>query len=421
MVEIKNNMQLNKLQLQAIETIKKNKISILNGYAGTGKSTVIDNLHKVLDMEKWEITKLAPTGKAALRIKGRTIHTWLLPQVIVDARTEQITGMKFTREDLDPSKKNHLIIIDESSMLDDKIFNYFMSVINNTYKTYKIVFVGDTGQLEPVGYGRPFFDMVERNTYPTITLTEIMRQDNDLIYAAQEVRLTNNLNKQYESIEYVELMQARTLAYENLQSWQIISPMNKFVEKHNVWIQNKIGSTREKIYVTLKFDEHKNHFVNKTNVLLNDKIVITRNLTGYMVNGTLAFVLGSLEMFYDIQCDLTSRKPECCFVFDEEKIRNVIGDVSYDKTCFGSPNKKDDESGYKQMVILLIDGVKYAVNINYLQKYSDLAYAITVHKAQGSEWENVILDFSGDQYKMKTNKLFYTALTRSKNKVYIVR
>lgn len=348
---------------------------ILQGYAGTGKTTMMKYLANLIGEEK--VVFLAFTGKAALQLRSKgcknavTVHKALydvLPtpkQEIEHLENilkiqyrpeieEKIRSLKKPRFSFMPKMQlmaSSLIIVDEYSMIGEKIFNDLI----RTGK--RILFVGDPAQLPPVKDTCPI-----AKEQPNAVLKQVQRQslDNPILEAATNVRkgmfslLKSNGNfqiKRKEDISIEELLKAD----------QILCGLNK--------TRNEIN---EKIRSFKNFDDFP-HF--------GEKIIFSRNdYEKGIFNGSIGFIN---EFYYE---DEDENILSC--TIDGQRFDNI-------EVLIGQNNDK-----FKQSI--------------------DYAYAITVHKSQGSEWDEVII-FDERVYGVDYKQWLYTAITRARHQCTLVR
>ena len=386
-------------QKKAIKMVMENRISIINGYAGTGKTFTVFYITKKLQNQGWIVSKTAPTGRAAKKISDKTIHSWLLPVLEQTKNSFKIIG--FIKERFE---RKECLIVDESSMLDDKLFDKIMEIYHNSTfnKNKKIIFVGDSEQLEPVGKGKPFINIIKNKNFPITTLIKIFRTKNDIVNFANEIRKgTKNINQfqGYKNVKKVKLEDVLSKFLLNYKSFQIISPFNRFKNgtiKLNQKIQKillKNETLREKAFKSYKWVEKNKKLILEEDIqfYLNDKILFTKNLWGTPIkNGTVA-VLKNIQ----------------------QKTRTYL--------------KLNHEINWaKDNRVLFLEDLdtkkEIEVPVEIVKTNCTLGYSISVHKAQGSEYKEVCYILTPDQLKNFISiKMHYTALTRAKKMVYIIK
>jgi len=356
-------------QLKAINLSLNNSISIITGGPGSGKSTLIVGLVKGLKLVKKKIIICAPTGRAAKRLSEYTDLKALEPSTIhmhlALAKNKQ--------------KNNYdAIIIDEASMID---INLFLELLKSVPSGSSIIFVGDADQLPPIGPGQPFKDIIESGVLKVSKLTGNYRQDNlsNIIQASRAIILGKSpiLKQDLHESDFIflecEKDKQRNIILNlyfdqipkilgNKETIQILSPMHKGeagIKFLNENIQSEL--TRNNEFVFEKKDK-------SLQLHIGDKVIQTTNNYDLMVmNGDIGII--------------------------EKKIdKEVI--VTFD-------NRKVSYSG--------------------LDLYDlDLAYAISIHKSQGSEYSSIIIPINSDHMHMLSRNLLYTGITRGKKLVVLV-
>ena len=371
----------NEEQLEAIKESYQKKFLIITGGPGTGKTTImkaITELYRQMNKLDYsslqeKIALLAPTGRAAKRmtettlLRASTIHRFL--------KWQKETN-KFQVNEYNKSKVE-FVIIDEASMID----TYLMaSLLKGISANCKIVMVGDDHKLPSVGPGQVLHDLIQSEKLPVIKLTELYRQgkDSNILSLAYDIR-QGTINEKIFNVgddltfiksspnQVINNILEITDTYKDLsyKDFQILCPMYKTIAG---------------------IDEINNHIQKKFNKKAKDKKEIATS--------EVIFREG------DKVIQLTN--------MPDENVYN--GDIGIIKEIKTSPKKE---------IIIDFDGniVKYTPS-NFAN--FRLAYAISIHKAQGSEFEVVIIPIVKNFNKMLYRKLIYTGVTRSKKKLYLI-
>lgn len=376
-LKAKLNMTYTDKQEEAIKQVYTNKIMVITGGPGTGKSTIVNgivNIYKELYPKSF-ITKdvflLAPTGRAAKRLSevttltAQTIHKFL-----------QYDGKSFHNNENNQIKAK-LVIVDETSMVDSLLaYNLFSTLTSDT----RIVLVGDVDQIPSVAAGNVLEDVIKTGKVKTIKLDKIHRQasDSTIIRLAHEVNHgiipQDILNKQKDrnfiymkdekdiSESIVKIVnKAKEQKMSILKDIQILIPMYKRslgIDNINNILQDKFNPIT---------DNQNELIFGKQRFRINDKVIqlVNRNNEN-ITNGDI----GIIESF----------------IYNNDKIIGLY--VRFD----------NDLIEYNQ------------------DTYSELklAYAISIHKSQGSEFNTVIIPFSLSYSIMLKRRLYYTAITRAK-------
>ena len=386
-VQLEYDVKYNTDQKKAIKNALTNRISIITGGPGTGKTTIINSIVKLyvrihnLNYREVvnDIALLAPTGRAAKKMSdstglpAMTIHRYL----------------KWNKEknefQINEYNKNYhkLIIVDETSMIDTYLF---ASLLKGIGHNITLVLVGDSNQLPSVGPGLILNDLIESDMFTHTTLEQIYRQsDNSYIpILAKEIKehdLSSEFTNQTDDYNFLS---ASGLA------------IKEMIRKICVMSREK-GLTEEDIQVLAPMYRGENG-IDNLNVLLQEIFNPKSKDKKEVKVGDLTYRVGDkvLQLVNDP---------------DNNIFNGDIGYISSIGTVMGSKNK--------DVFTVNFDGneIQYTredlINIKH-------AYAITIHKSQGSEFAHVIMPVSKAYYKMLYNKLIYTGVSRAKKSLIII-
>ncbi|HHW57783.1 MAG TPA: ATP-dependent RecD-like DNA helicase [Clostridia bacterium] len=372
--ELEKGIKYSTRQKEAIKKAVENNISIITGGPGTGKTTIVNALIHIFQKNNKSIALASPTGKAAKRLEevtgneAKTIHRLLEAKF-----DDELMNVKFFRNETNPLDED-IVIIDEFSMVDNELAaSLFKALKNDT----KLVVIGDIDQLPSVGAGNVLRDLIESGTIPTTKLDINFRQgetsgiivNSSLIREGKMVYFNNRdfIFYELESPEQIvdefikELKSGKTL-----DNVQILTPMKKTdigTLELNRLIQERINPPhpqKEEIAYGSKIFR------------VGDKVMQTQNnYEKEIFNGDTGYVKRAYR--------------------DEEGLRHIVVD-------FGT-----------QTVDLVEEELKDVIP----------AYAITIHKSQGSEYDTVIVVIAMNHYIMLKRNLLYTAVTRARNVVKI--
>lgn len=373
------NIKYNSCQLEAIKKSYQRDFLIITGGPGTGKTTIMKAICEVfrqmnkLTYEKFndKVQLLAPTGRAAKRMSeatgfpASTIHRFL---------KWQKESNKFQVNEYNKSKVQ-FVIIDEASMID----TYLMaSLLRGLSANCKIVLVGDDHQLPSVGPGQVLHDVIESNKLEKIELTELYRQGNDsnIITLAYDIRnqsISKDIFNKQEDLTFIECNDVDLLdhicevsrTYQDLpyKDFQILAPMYK-----GIYGIDEINKRVQEIFNPSSTNEYK---VGDVYFREDDKVI-----------------------------QLTNMPDENVYNGDIGLIDNIT-----------NHNKKEIRIDFDGNI------VKYTpANFNNFR----LAYSISIHKSQGSEFDVVVIPIVPSYRKMLYQKLIYTAVTRCKSKLYFI-
>lgn len=397
-VEAKTGIKLGDLQRKAVYEAVESGLVIITGGPGTGKTTTINAIIKLFEMQNMEILLAAPTGRAAKRMtettgmEAQTIHRLLE----LNGNPEEGGSMRFERNELNPLEAD-VIIIDEMSMVDIYLMYSLLKAV--TVGT-RLILVGDVNQLPSVGPGKVLKDIIGSEKFNVVRLSEIFRQaaESDIITnahkinAGQSIRLDNK-SKDFFMLSMNSSLQIQralvSLIAEKLPPYvdatkydiQVLTPSRKGelgVENLNKILQQYINppapNKREKQWGEVIFREDDKVMQIKNDYQMEWKIVTKKGLTIKEGSGVFNGDCGIIREINEFAGTVTVE-------FDEGKIVEYTG-----------------------------------ATLEELE----LAYAITIHKSQGSEYPAVIIPLLNAPRPLLNRNLLYTAVTRARKCVTIV-
>lgn len=390
-IEKEENIQLDDLQRKAVRGCVENGVFLLTGGPGTGKTTTINTIIRYFLSEGLDLALAAPTGRAAKRMteatgyEARTIHRLLE----VGGASEADKGY-FDRNENNPLEVD-VIIIDEMSMVDIFLFQSLLKAI--TVGT-RLILVGDMNQLPSVGPGQVMRDLVESEAFPCVKLQKIFRQagGSDIVLNAHRIQKGEPVSLDNRSKDFFFLPRKdMNLIYNNIVKL-VTEKMPKYVEADPYDIQvltpmkkGALGAvTLNRIlqeYVNPPSGKKREHLFGEKLFREGDKVMQIKN------NYKLEWEIVSR---YNITID------KGCGIFngDVGRIREIN---EYAKTV------KVEYEEHK-IVVYPFEGVEEL----------ELAYATTVHKAQGSEYPAVVIPLLGVPKLLTYRNLLYTAITRAR-------
>ena len=366
---------LSEEQVLAIQNSLEVGVSIITGGPGTGKTRIIEGLAQVLVNGFGKTIRIcAPTGRAAKRIAENQALKKFQPSTIHMLKAQIDSAAKDTDFDA--------LIVDESSMIDINLFNDLVKMLP---LGSQLIFIGDVDQLPPVGAGQPFLDLIRSKKIVVSRLTKQFRQGSDSVipnvakainkgeliefstdfansgFSFVEVEKSQIVEK---IIEVVDFFTGNKNGIVDFDRTQILSPMRRYSSgliNLNAIMQKKYNPNGEKVFSKMEGEK-------EVKFCAGDKVICTQN-------------------DYDID------------------VRN--GDIGYVVNKVGKNIRVEFDGEMKLFH-------------NNKSDYLDLAYAITVHKSQGSEYPNVVMPIVDDHRIMLTRKLIYTAITRGKQNVCLI-
>ena len=389
------------LQIRAVIEAVNSGLLIITGGPGTGKTTTINTIIRYFEQEEMEILLAAPTGRAAKRMteatgyEARTIHR-LLELTGVPSDDKDTSGMHFERNEENPLEAD-AIIIDEMSMVDIYLMHALLRAVN---PGTRLILVGDINQLPSVGPGNVLRDMIASGAFNVVQLTRIFRQaaESDIIVNAHKINDGEQIPLGKRSKDFLFIRREHpdaiisamlTLVREKLPNYvhadmfdiQIMTPMRKGalgVERLNTILQS---------FLNPKDPSKPEKEVNGTIYRVGDKVMQiknnyqieweTRNKYGIPIDSGAGVFNGDIGIIREIN----TFAEELTVEFDEGKM------VDY---------------SFKQLEEL------------------ELAYAITIHKSQGSEYPAVVIPVYSGPRMLMTRNLIYTAVTRARACVCLV-
>lgn len=378
-----NEYKLDEYQLKSVVSIFHNKFNILTGGPGTGKSYTVKSIIHTYEKHGLKVNLLAPTGKAAQRLfqsTGRpaeTLHRFLklLPESAIIENQSLLDSNEFLDTDL--------LIIDESSMLDLYVVYQCLKRINPMRTG--ILYVGDINQLPPVGIGYFFRDVIESNLINVARLEFTHRMSEDSSVYQNAYNLMHGLPLRLDKTEDFEFIEENNA--EKIEEI-VLDIYSKLLMEGNTSLDIQVLSPVREGVLGVKS--------------LNNLIrpIANPNFDEEMSKSSkaLSFIAGDKVMQTDNNYELM------VFNGDTGIVKNY--DIVKDKTIieFGDPNFRIEEKEYDKKIL------------NQL----DLAYCITIHKSQGSDYPYIILPIYNKHYYQLYTKLVYTAMTRTKKKLFII-
>lgn len=395
-IEKQTNVVLDDLQREAVCEAAANGLLIITGGPGTGKTTTINSIIRLYEMEGLDFMLAAPTGRAAKRMsettgyEARTIHRMLE----LNGGIEGNAG--FERNESNPLETD-AVIIDEMSMVD---ITLMYSLLKAIAPSTRLVLVGDTNQLPSVGPGSVLRDMIDAGVYRVVRLTKIFRQasQSDIIVNAHKINrgepviLDNKSRdffflKRYDADKIInvvlQLVVQKMPKYVDAQMYdiQVLTPMRKGllgVDRLNMVLQQYLNppspKKAEKERGEMIFREGDKVMQIKNNYQIEWEI---KNRYGIAIERGMGIFNGDMGVIRSIR-EITELMT---IEFDEGRI------VEYP---------------FKMMEEL------------------ELAYAVTIHKSQGSEYPAVVIPLLNGPKMLMNRNLLYTAVTRAKKCVTLV-
>ena len=395
-VEQKLHITLAERQRQAVSQAISSKVLVITGGPGTGKTTLVRSIITILNAKRVIIKLAAPTGRAAKRLsetsglEAQTIHR------LLDFKPGE-GGFKHNAEN---PLKAELVVIDEASMIDVQLMSSLLKAIDNNSS---LIIVGDIDQLPSVGPGNVLADIIDSHIIPVVKLTEIFRQASDSLIITNAHRINQGI-------------------------FPIIpTPRNENKSKND----DKSGNKNKNDY---KLHDFYLIPAEKGESLFNKAVaLITKNIPkkfGFNPIQDIQVLCpmqqgGSGAQSFNIELQKVLNPPNESSI-EKYGHKFTIGDKvmqienNYDKEIYNGDigfirniNKEEQE------VTIVFDSRELKYDFTDLDQLN-LAYAITIHKSQGSEYPVVIIPLLMQHYVMLRRNLIYTGVTRGKKLVIIL-
>ncbi len=373
-VENKLGITLAPSQQAAVKLALESKVMVITGGPGVGKTTILNSILTILDTQKVKCCLCAPTGRAAKRLSESTGHEAKTIHRLLEINPE--TG-QFRRDSLNELKCDFLIV-DELSMVDVSLMHALLKALP---AKAALIMVGDADQLPSIGPGQVLADIINSKAVPTVRLTEVFRQAASSQIITNSHRINQGMmpentpdsdfyfiecddpDKGIQTLLRVILERIpKKFALDSVQDVQVLSPMNRGklgVQSLNIELQKRLNPDAKQ-----KIERFGNTF------WLDDKVM-------------------QIENDY------------------EKEVYN--GDIG-----FVSEINEDEEN-----MLVEFDNRAVVYDFSELDKLT-LAYAITIHKAQGSEYPAIVMPLFTQHYLMLRQNLLYTGITRGKQLVVVI-
>ena len=404
LIERKSDIFLSEKQKEAIREINENNVTIITGGPGTGKTTIIKSIIEIYKQKKYKIVLCAPTGRAAKRMTETTgEEAYTLHRLLEIGKIDDDSIYKKNNEYQGTPIDADIIIVDEVSMVDMFIMSYLLDCI---YKGTKLILVGDSDQLPSVGPGSVLQDIIKSEQIKTVHLDKVFRQAARSKIIVNAHRVNNGeefIKKEETEIEEDEkndfffirennqeriLEQVLSLCngrlkrfgnYDFFENIQVLSPTKK----------GTLGTKELNKALQQELNPHREGEAEKNNLgatfRIGDKVMQIKNN-------------------YDIQWE-----------------RREGNSLELGNGIFNGETGIITEINEKEKFIR----VKFDDNKTSIYEYNELeqlehSYCITIHKAQGSEFDVIIMIIPQAAPMLLTRNLLYTGITRAKKLLVVI-
>lgn len=391
-IELQSGIILEELQKTAIKEAFNNGVLVITGGPGTGKTTIINTMLKIFDQLRYHVALTAPTGRAAKKMteacgkEAKTIHR-LLEIGYIDNEEQE-----FARNEANPLEYD-VVIVDEVSMVDVLLMNSLLkAILPGTI----LILVGDTDQLPSVGPGKVLKDIISSNAIKVVRLTEIFRQaiESMIIVNAHKINKGDMpyLNTKENDFFFIKkasdtgaLGEVIGLVNKRLPEFMSLKPSNIQV----------LTPMRKGLLGVISLNNELQEVLNPPSKKKNEKIV-----------SGIAYREGDRVMQiknnYNTVWESINTKEKGCGVFNGDM--GYIAAIDKEMNC----------------ISVLFDEEREVIYDYSELDELELAYAITVHKSQGSEFPVVVIPIINAPSMLMTRNLIYTAITRAKSLVVLV-
>ena len=404
LIEEKTDLLLSEKQKEAIKAVNENNVTIITGGPGTGKTTIIKSILEIYKQKKYKIVLCAPTGRAAKRMTETTgEEASTLHRLLEIGKVDEESLFKKDSEYQGAPIDADIIIVDEVSMVDMFIMSYLLNCI---YKGTKLILVGDSDQLPSVGPGSVLHDLIESERITTVHLDKIFRQAAKSKIIVNAHRVNNGkkfIEKDSEELEEASkedfffikennqekiLEQVLSLCngrlkkfgdYDFFESIQVLTPTKKGLlgtKELNKALQNELNPHRE--------GESEKSSMGSI-FRIGDRVMQIKN---------------NYDIYWEKRIDDSIETGNGVFNGEIGTITNI--------------NEKE-----KNIRVKFDDEKVCWYEFNELEQLEH-SYCITIHKAQGSEFDVVIMIVPQAAPMLLTRNLLYTGLTRAKKLLIVI-
>ena len=399
-VERSEKIELDEMQRRAVFQALQNGVMVIMGGPGTGKTTTINTIVRIFEEEGMDILLAAPTGRAAKRMsettgyEAQTIHRLLELNGAVDG--DDRDGMHFERNELQPLEAD-VVIIDEMSMVDIYLMHALLQAL---VPGTRLIMVGDANQLPSVGPGNVLKDIIRSKFCHVVRLEKVFRQaaESDIILNAHRINRGEPVEYRKEPRDFFSLERNQPQDIINVVIQLIVQKLPPYVNASPYDIQ-VLAPMRKGELGVLNLNDVLQKYLNPSSP---DKVEREFHGVLFRENDKVMQIKNNYQLKW--------------------KKYNPYGDV-----CEEGEGVFNGDSGVIRTISALTESVTVEFEEGKIAEYEfsemeelELAYAITIHKSQGSEYPAVIIPLLSGPKMLFNRNLLYTAVTRAKKCVTIV-
>lgn len=390
-VENRSGIKLEELQKQAIFEAFKSGILVLTGGPGTGKTTTLNTIIKLFESREMQIELAAPTGRAAKRMteltgrEAKTIHR------LLEVEWGEDDKRTFARNEKNPLTCD-VIIIDEASMIDALLFDDLLKALR---LSCRIILVGDSDQLPSIGAGNVLGDILDSGVFPSIKLTKVFRQANESMIIRNAHAIINDRNPDFSNKD---------------SDCFFLSRKDRF---------SVVNTVSDLVCERLVEAYHIDPFCD-VQVLCPSRMMDcgTVNLNNILQDRLNPHKKGSPQLFFKgFSIRVGDRVMQIKNNYDLGFVRD---NGEYGTGVFNGDIGFVTDIDIRAGILKVRFDDKIATYFSEDLSQLELAYAVTVHKSQGSEYDYVVLPLFQVPSKLEYRNLLYTAVTRAKKMLIAV-
>ena len=389
-VEAEQGFAFTDEQIKAINYAVEHNVVVVNGKAGTGKTSVIKGIVGVLKkVEGLEYATCALSGKASQRIQESTgLDSFTIHRIL---GYNPNLGWGF---DEDNHMPYDVIILDEASMVNSQLFFYLTRAIKNGAK---LIIAGDTAQLEPIGVGNVLVDILNSDLIPSVELTKVHRQ-------AQLSGILSSANMVRDGLHFLD--------YKNTARQRLgeLKDLYTYPSKDGDAVLKRI----EQIANQYKGD------------ILDFQVLVPMKNRGTLSTRNVNYIL---QEIFNQDPTFVDKRRKFERTIDGKKVTFLEGDKviingnNYDKNVFNGTMgivEFIDTANKDGEIVIDFDGIGRVSFTKHEMKSIDLGYAITIHKSQGSQWKYTVMGIDYGSYVLLNRQSIYTAMTRAIEALFLL-